>query len=100
LKGHTSEIYCIGFSKTKNILCSGSEDLTVRIWDADSLNCYAILYDYVPNNAAVNSLAFSKNGQFLCSGDSKGCIIIRQTDNLHNFIKLMQFISALEKEDL
>ena len=88
MKGHTSEIYCIGFSKTKNILCSGSEDLTVRIWDADSLNCYAILYDYgnlihyiiylykllnccdylnlfilVPNNAAVNSLAFSKNGQ-------------------------------------
>lgn len=71
LLGHTQEVHAICFSSENNIILSGSEDQTVRVWAAqsgqkqDAWSCIAVLYGHL---GTVTSLAFvpgSNNNRFL-----------------------------------
>jgi WD40 repeat protein len=49
------------------MLCSGSDDKTVRCWNVNTLNCQAIISDF---KSPILDLAFSKNDHYLvCSED-------------------------------
>jgi hypothetical protein len=58
------------------------------------MNCQAIIFD---QDSVVLGLDFSQSGTLLLSADEGGEVIVRQADNLHNFIKLMILIRELEK---
>jgi WD40 repeat protein len=87
-------VECIAYNSAKNILCSGGDDKTIRCWDINMMNCQAIIFD---QDSVVLGLDFSQSGTLLLSADEGGEVIVRQADNLHNFIKLMILIRELEK---
>jgi WD40 repeat protein len=62
LQGHTGPIQCLAFTNDGKMLATGSDDKTVRIWDAERWQLRATLRGYTN---AVNSLAFSADGHLL-----------------------------------
>jgi len=75
------------------ILCSGSDDRTIRCWNILTMNCEAIISDYA---SPIYDLDFSSAQSLLVSSDEEGAIRLQSTKNLQNFVKLMIFINALE----
>lgn len=70
LKGHTKSIQCLELEEKNNILASGSDDKTVRIWD---LNTFKSIRCLVGFQHPVNSVAFDPVGTnlvFAASGNS------------------------------
>eukprot|EP00736_Rhodelphis_marinus_P010872 Rmarinus@m.11944 len=58
LKGHTGKVICVDFSFHTNLIATGSEDGTFRVWDGSTAECI-LEYDTMD---AVWSLAFSPRG--------------------------------------
>ena len=75
LEGHTDSICCSLFLHDDRVV-TGSEDHTIRVWDAEgkSINIIKEL------DEAVNSLAVSPDGKVLVSGYSNGKLYIYDTD--------------------
>ncbi|ODV63843.1 Sif2p [Ascoidea rubescens DSM 1968] len=46
LQGHTSSIGCLSYSKELQLLISGSDDNTIRIWKGDSFSSAQVLYGH------------------------------------------------------
>ncbi|XP_057533320.1 zinc finger CCCH domain-containing protein 48-like [Amaranthus tricolor] len=64
LKGHTGAVTSlIGGVKFKNMLCSGSADKTIRVWDLDTMQCTHLLDKH---SEVVMSLRFWE--EYLFSG--------------------------------
>ena len=62
LKGHEGDIWSLSVTKNGKYLASGSEDLTIRIWDLES--------DNIPianHKSAITALKISSGGRFLVS---------------------------------
>ncbi|KAJ1299684.1 hypothetical protein OPQ81_011076 [Rhizoctonia solani] len=58
LDGHTDNIYCLGFSPDCTRIATGSNDKTVRFWDAENgkmLHCLSV-------QASADSVVFSPDG--------------------------------------
>lgn len=70
LEGHTSSVTSIGFQKDVEILYSGSEDGTVKIWDLRSPK-FSCTFDC---KAPVNSVALHPNRSEIISGDQNGSV--------------------------
>jgi len=70
LEGHTSSVTSIGFQKDVEILFSGSEDGTVKIWDLRSPK-FSCSFDC---KAPVNSVALHPNRSEIISGDQNGSV--------------------------
>lgn len=70
LKGHTSDITCVNFSLDDYLLVTGSNDNTVRLWDADQKRETGILNGF---SRGVLGVAVSPDGQLLAttSGEPK-----------------------------
>ncbi|KAJ7799524.1 quinon protein alcohol dehydrogenase-like superfamily [Mycena leptocephala] len=72
LEGHTKSIFSTSFSSHGNLLISGSEDQTVRVWQCcpqtQTWSCIAVLYGH---SSTVFSVAFLPDGKRIISvGDS------------------------------
>jgi WD40 repeat protein/serine/threonine protein kinase len=65
LAGHDGPVRSIAFSNKGQLLLSGGDDNSLRIWDVDSGKLMNILRGH---NRAVRSAAFSPDGEWLLSG--------------------------------
>ena len=76
LKGHTGAVTSlIGGVKFKNMLCSGSADKTIRVWDLDTMQCTHLLDKH---SEVVMSLRFWEEYLFSGSLDKtlKVCLFV------------------------
>lgn len=66
IDGHTKCVNCLSFSKLqKNVLCSGSKDKTIKLWDLNSLSPICTYKDHTKR---VNNVCFHPtDGNVLCS---------------------------------
>jgi WD40 repeat protein len=71
LRGHLSRVWTIAFSPDGHMLASGSEDQTIRLWNARDGTCLTVLQGHT---SGVTSVSFSPNGQILASASEDASI--------------------------
>ncbi|EJD08073.1 WD40 repeat-like protein [Fomitiporia mediterranea MF3/22] len=64
--GHTGQVISVGFSPDGKHVVSGSDDWTIRIWDASSGE--AIAGPFEGHTSSVRSVSFSPDGKHIVSG--------------------------------
>ncbi|MBD2540753.1 serine/threonine protein kinase [Coleofasciculus sp. FACHB-SPT36] len=67
LTGHSNYVNSVAFSPDGQILASGSEDNTIKLWQ---LGTGKEIRTLTGHSESVNSIAFSPDGQLLASGSS------------------------------
>lgn len=73
LTGHTNAIHGLRLSPDEKLLASGSADLTIRVWDTQTMTCKNVL-NY--SNSWVNSLVFLPDPEYkVLAGTEDGLII-------------------------
>lgn len=71
LRGHAESVESIALSRDGGILATGSDDRSIRIWNALTGTLLHVLEDH---RARVGALDISADGRTLASGDRLGCI--------------------------
>ncbi|WP_199321945.1 NB-ARC domain-containing protein [Leptolyngbya sp. FACHB-321] len=71
LRGHSGRVWTIAFSPDGQMLASGSEDQTIRLWNARDGTCLTVLQGHT---GGVTSVNFSPNGQILSSASDNSSI--------------------------
>jgi WD40 repeat protein len=74
IRGHTDEVSCATFSCDGKQIVSGSEDRTIRVWDAQTGN--PVLGPLKMHTRGVYSVAFSPNGRRFASGSRDKTILV------------------------
>jgi WD40 repeat protein len=85
MQGHKSQVRCVAVSPNSQRIVSGSEDRTVRVWDAVTLEQLARLdqcQDY------VSSIAFSFNGTRFVACSVAGLIYVWDSLTLQQLVEL------------
>lgn len=74
LLGHTKGISAIAFSPNdSNILASGSDDLSIRVWNISTQKCLRVLKKHTFH---VTTLQFNSKGNVLISGSADETIVV------------------------
>ncbi|KAK6716631.1 hypothetical protein SNK04_007584 [Fusarium graminearum] len=63
-RGHTQKVMAVSFTPDGHRIASGSENKTVRVWDATSGACLSIILDHT---SGINSVVFSPDCTTLAS---------------------------------
>jgi tRNA A-37 threonylcarbamoyl transferase component Bud32 len=71
LRGHEGPVWSVAFAPDGRLLATGSDDATLRFWDAATGREQAVLSG---PSSAVLAVAFAHSGKFLLSGDSDGTL--------------------------
>jgi len=85
LTGHSRPVNVVAFSNDGNLLASGSDDRSVKIWDVKK---QSLLYNLAGHTKYVTCLAFHPFDQILASGADDGQIIIWQIDGQKPLLKI------------
>lgn len=64
LHGHSKPVTSVAFSANGQILATGSDDKTIKLWNQD----YKEIYTLVGHQHVVKSVAFHPNGEIIASG--------------------------------
>ena len=78
---HTDVVLSIAFNPNGKTIASGSQDYTIRLWDA---NTGAHLNTLIGQSGWINSVAFSPDGSMLASGSQDGTIRLWDTNTGEN----------------
>jgi tRNA A-37 threonylcarbamoyl transferase component Bud32 len=71
LRGHESTVWSVAFAPDGQTLATGSDDTSVRLWDATTGREKAMLSG---NRSAVFAVAFTHSGKLLISGGGDGTL--------------------------
>jgi WD40 repeat protein len=86
LRGHLSRVWTIAFSPDGQMLASGSDDQTIRLWNAHDGTCLTVLHGHT---GGVTSVRFSPNGQLLASASEDSSIRLWSVD-CRTYLKTLQ----------
>ena len=75
LTGHSDSINAVAITHSGQIIVSGSEDNTIKLWDLKTGNCLTTLEGH---EAGVRAVAISPDGQLLVSGSADNTIKLWQ----------------------
>ena len=75
LNGHTQNVTCVHFSPNGQKIASGSMDMTIKIWNAESHD-YECLNTLNEHTGRVSSVAWSPLGHKIASSSSDPTIKI------------------------
>jgi WD40 repeat protein/tRNA A-37 threonylcarbamoyl transferase component Bud32 len=92
--GHDSFIHTVAWSPDGARIVSGSEDQTVRVWDAESGRELETLR---PHRASVEALAFSYDGRRLASAGKDGSIAVIDRDRPPEAIILNEPVGEIKR---
>jgi WD40 repeat protein len=70
--GHAKNISVVAFNPDGSLVATGSEDMTIKLWDVKSHNLLGTLEGHT---GTVTSLLFGSTGAALLSGSSDGTIV-------------------------
>ncbi|MFN7097351.1 MAG: pentapeptide repeat-containing protein, partial [Gammaproteobacteria bacterium] len=91
LTGHTDSIRCLAYSPQNTQLASGSDDMTVRLWEVKTLKS-RILKGHTKR---INCLAYSSDGKKLVSASDDGTLRLwdASTDKQLSLIQATEVVS-------
>jgi WD40 repeat protein len=78
LKGHTSTVWCLAWTKDGKTLISGSADSSIRTWNTTNWQQIAVLDEHTD---IVTAIAISPNGRILASASSDTTARLWNLDN-------------------
>jgi WD40 repeat protein len=73
LKEHQNKVYTLAFHPNGNIIASGSEDNTIKLWNVNTGKELASLSQH---EQAVLAVAFSPDGNYLISASQDQTLVI------------------------
>jgi WD40 repeat protein len=82
LTGHVGAVTAIAFSPNNQLLASGGEDRSIRLWDTETWTCQRILSGHP---WLVSALAFMPDSDILLSGSWDRSVKLWQVATGHNF---------------
>lgn len=88
LRGHSNYVFCVKFNKQSNLLCSGSYDESIRLWDVKGRYHYIARLSVLEGRCIrpipahsdpISSVDFSRDGTLIVSSSYDGLIRIWDT---------------------